>query len=177
MSTRPAGARFLLRGATRLVPRLSVWSPPSPSEWAPLPARPSPSPSCAPGGDAGPCGSSPASPFSLHVECSGSKRGRAAFRLGWHGSRVALEGLCEQAGPGLGSCSEITDGGKARRPLPHNPLFAPLQRPPRSSRLSQNSPELYLCPSSARIEKAVRKEGIQTERNVLERHIFLPQEI
>ena len=122
-----------------------------------------PQPERAPGGDVGSRGSNSAGSFSLHVECSGSRRGRTASRLGWRGSRVALEGLCEQAGPGLRSCSEITDGGKARRPLPHHLLFAPLQRPSRSSRLSQNSPGLYLCPSSARTEKAVRKEFRQKE--------------
>ena len=148
------------------------WPPPSPSEWVPPPARPTPGPSCAPGGDVGSCGSHPAGPFlacRMSWKQEGARRlpawgGAPPSRLGRRGSRVTLEGLYEQAGPGLQSCSGSTDGGKASLPLPLNLLcLHPSKRPPRSSRLFQNSPGLYLCPSSARIEKAVRKEFRQKE--------------
>ena len=141
------------------------WSPPSPSEWALLPALPTTGRSCAPGGDVGSCGSNPAGPFSLRVECSGSKRGRAAFPPGeaWK--------PCHMGGP-LGASRAGSQKllrkrrqweGKSAPSASACSVYTPPSAPPRSSRLFQSSPGLYLCPSRARIEKAVRKEFRQKE--------------
>ena len=75
------------------------------------------------------------------VECSGSKRGRVAFPPGEARKPCHIGGgLYEQAGPGLRSCSESTDGGKTTLPPPPQPaLFTPLQAP---SKVIATFPEL-----------------------------------
>lgn len=74
------------------------WPPPSPSEWAPPPARPTPSPSCAPGGDVGSCGSHPAGPF---LACRMSWKQEGARRLpAWGGAEAVSHWRASMSKPG-----------------------------------------------------------------------------